>query len=836
MPEGSAAYEKAVSTVTAQMETEEKEFLDFVCYDVYFEVDGEKVEPEAGSVMVTIQYKQPQFKAVVDEATEFATYHIIGDTNVVEDVTESICTDSSGAVTSVGFSTESFSVITTVALKSYKDADEGDDAKYKQDTYKYNNFGLGTTNNGVHDHYNNVGTSYFEVTINGNVQVGYCVQSLYGTTDSDGNVSTDRVKELLQQDESDLQKVLYYGYEGPGDASSSFFTVELLDELYKNQSAYIEKIKSLRGDAEANAKDHSGLLMTAEQYNQLKSVLQMSDSDATKQSFYYVMTHMAASMAYFNATGGHGAVSYIEAGAWGTNAVGMALAESWYNYLKEIARPEISFQVSGNTVKLVGQPETVRMTIQVPEGLEYTFDGNVYTAGKSFAMAPGQSFTFQKVKMLASEPFSNLNYKYSGTAKDINGNLLSGSWSAVVVDGGGKQDVGALSYTDTIELTADFEIDWKQGHFKLTKVDESGNVIKVAGAEFEVYADEAGTTKLGTVVTNSDGIAEGYVSYSGTDSKIYLKEVAAPLGYQLDGTIIEVDVANEAALNVTHVNTTLTGGFRLEKLAEILKSAETDENGTTFIYEESALENAVFGLYAEENIYAPYDASVLVYEKDQLIASMTTDTDGFAGVDGLVVGKYYVKELETPLGFVFDSDISYSFELQYDETATQVINVEMTGDAAIKNARQKINIYLVKKDSKNPDKTLAGAKFALYTAEDIVVNGEIILAKDTLVNTAVSGENGIAVLGEGLPLGKYYAKEIAPPAGYEKSDEIVYVDASEPDSEDEVVEFYIDYVNDPTPTTVKTGDTSDTFTLLLLLAISAAVISVIVRKRKMIYR
>lgn len=101
LPEGSGAYAKAVNAVTTQMETEKKEFLDFVCYDVYFEADGVEIEPEAGSVKVTMTYKQPQFKDVADEATEYATYHIVDGTNKVEDVTGNVNTNGAGAVTSM---------------------------------------------------------------------------------------------------------------------------------------------------------------------------------------------------------------------------------------------------------------------------------------------------------------------------------------------------------------------------------------------------------------------------------------------------------------------------------------------------------------------------------------------------------------------------------------------------------------------------------------------------------------------------------------------------------------------------------------------------------------
>ena len=103
---GTSLYKETVDTVTSQMQAKNQEFLDFVCYDVYFEIDVVRVEPEAGLVTVQMEYKQPQFADVAGEATEYATYHINGETNVVEDVTEVIETNKDGAVTSVEFSTK----------------------------------------------------------------------------------------------------------------------------------------------------------------------------------------------------------------------------------------------------------------------------------------------------------------------------------------------------------------------------------------------------------------------------------------------------------------------------------------------------------------------------------------------------------------------------------------------------------------------------------------------------------------------------------------------------------------------------------------------------------
>ena len=54
LPEGSAGYNEAVSMIEAQTSSDEW-ILDSVCYDIYFEADGKEIEPEEGSVQVSIR-------------------------------------------------------------------------------------------------------------------------------------------------------------------------------------------------------------------------------------------------------------------------------------------------------------------------------------------------------------------------------------------------------------------------------------------------------------------------------------------------------------------------------------------------------------------------------------------------------------------------------------------------------------------------------------------------------------------------------------------------------------------------------------------------------------
>ena len=92
----------------------------------------------------------------------------------------------------------------------------------------------------------------------------------------------------------------------------------------------------------------------------------------------------------------------------------------------------------------------------------------------------------------------------------------------------------------------------------------------------------------------------------------------------------------------------------------------------------------------------------------------------------------------------------------------------------------------VEKQDMETGKTVEGAVFGLYAAEDIHTAAGTILddagislvEADTLLAEGVSGKNGIAVFDLDLPLGKYYVKEHKAPAGYVSSDVVLTFDAS----------------------------------------------------------
>ena len=218
-----------------------------------------------------------------------------------------------------------------------------------------------------------------------------------------------------------------------------------------------------------------------------------------------------------------------------------------------------------------------------------------------------------------------------------------------------------------------------------------------------------------------------------------------------------------------------------------------------FTYEDAPIEGAEFQVIAQEDIYTQEISSellehyqidlseYLIHKKGDIIATVTTDKNGFAYVAGLYIGKYKVVETIAGDGFILNTEEKV-FEITPQE---QTVCFDIK-NADYKNERQKIEISVLKKDAESKE-VLAGAIYELYTGEDyytkIIYNVEddkwvvsdtpkLLVKKDTLIAVAKTKEDGTAIFEEDLPLGKYYIKESEAPDGYLLSTEEIMVDGS----------------------------------------------------------
>ena len=331
-----------------------------------------------------------------------------------------------------------------------------------------------------------------------------------------------------------------------------------------------------------------------------------------------------------------------------------------------------------------------------------------------------------------------------------------------------------------------------ESYIKIVKVDsETGKTIPYEGAGFEIY-DSNGQkismtfsyptpTTIDIFYTNSEGylITPEVLPYG----EYSLVEVQAPVGYVLDSTPVSFTVSadnaeEENALTVIKVrkeNTAQKGKISVRKTGDIFtsvttaSSAYTNENGemivnpTTYtpVFADGDLSDAVFQVIAVEDIVT-LDGTTRAYAGD-VVSEITTDENGYAETEPLYLGKYEVREIKAPYGYVLNNEPK-DVELTY---AGQEFEVRDTVNTAFENEYQSVRISLSKVMENDELFGIYGKdyytsiRFGLFAAEDITAADGSVIPADGLLSEVSLDENMTAKFDVQIPFGRYYVQEIA---------------------------------------------------------------------------
>ncbi len=329
-----------------------------------------------------------------------------------------------------------------------------------------------------------------------------------------------------------------------------------------------------------------------------------------------------------------------------------------------------------------------------------------------------------------------------------------------------------------------------ESYVKIVKVDsETGKQIPYAGAGFQIYDPEGNkvtmkytyptVTEIDTFYTNSDGylITPETLPYGKGYSVI---EVQAPYGYILDSTPVYFDITAENTTDENGVtivkaekkNTPQKGTITVEKTGEIFSNV-TSSGKEVIIYQPeysvSGLAGAVFEIYADEDITTP-DGTVRA-KKDELVATLKTNTKGTATSKQLYLGKYRVVEKTAPYGTVLNRTVNH-IELTYAGQNEKVTNTS----TSFTNDRQKAEIDLTKILEQNEEfnignnDEISNVSFGLYADEDLKAANGTVIPKDGLLEIITCDEKGKAQFTTDIPIGSYYVKEISTDNHYILSD------------------------------------------------------------------
>ena len=313
---------------------------------------------------------------------------------------------------------------------------------------------------------------------------------------------------------------------------------------------------------------------------------------------------------------------------------------------------------------------------------------------------------------------------------------------------------------------------------KDTRKPLKGGIFALYASDDIRNADGTVVVKKGTLIekatTGADGTAKftadlpiGY-SYS-------VKEDQAPEGYvrnKEDVYMFQFSYTNDKEATVSFAHT-----FSNERVTAKINLYKVDkETGKAVPQGDATLKGAVYGLYAREDIVHPDGATGTIYKAGEQVASLTTDDKGQASVNGLYLGKYYVKEITPPTGYLADTE-EHDLVCSYEGDMTAEVKRECTSSEQV--IKQPFQIIKAANNGKTDADLLSGAGFTVYLKSSLTKKADESYDFDS-AKPVVSGENGATEIFTDekgyacsipFPFGSYIVRETTTPHNYKPVDD-----------------------------------------------------------------
>ena len=331
------------------------------------------------------------------------------------------------------------------------------------------------------------------------------------------------------------------------------------------------------------------------------------------------------------------------------------------------------------------------------------------------------------------------------------------------------------------------------------------SVSGLAGAVFEIYADEDITTPDGTVRYTKDTLVDAITTGekgTATSKQLYLGkyrvvEKTAPNVFVLNRTVNHIALTyagqNE---KVTNTSTSFTND---RQKVEIDLTKVLEQNEKFNIGSNDEILNVSFGLYADEDLKA---ANGSVIPKDGLLEIITCDEKGKATfTTDLPIGSYYVKEISTDNHYIL-SEKKYPVVFEYAGQDTATVHISVNDGEPIENEIIYGTIKGLKIDRETGE-NIAGALFGMFGIN------ETEFTEETAILTAESNDEGIFEFTD-IPYGEYIVRELKPAEGYLPNKENYTVTISE---NKEIIEITVENDKIPELGTTATIDGKKEFTV-----------------------
>lgn len=354
----------------------------------------------------------------------------------------------------------------------------------------------------------------------------------------------------------------------------------------------------------------------------------------------------------------------------------------------------------------------------------------------------------------------------------------------------GEEKTVTLSYAgqnvETVFSESTFINDRQKAEVSVLKKDKD-TLNPLDGGVFGLYAGSdiknadgkvvvSKGTLIGKAVTGEDGKAV-FTADLPIGFSYDVKEIQAPEEYvRNQGDVYSFTFSytndSEAKVTFTHtfVNERVNATIRLQK-----KDAETNQ---AVPQGDATLEKAVYGLYAREDIVHPDGVTGVIYKAGDRVATLTTDKEGKASIENLYLGKYYVKEITPPTGYLADEQ-EYDLVCDYEGDMTATVERECVSLEQVK--KQPFEIIKAANNGETDADLLSGAGFSAYLLSDLEVKEDGSYDFDS-AEPVVIGENGATEMftdekgyacSIALPYGTYLVRETTTPHNYKPVDDFI---------------------------------------------------------------
>ena len=411
-----------------------------------------------------------------------------------------------------------------------------------------------------------------------------------------------------------------------------------------------------------------------------------------------------------------------------------------------------------------------------------------------------QLVVWQRLSVHLGWNCDNVRASYDEISKTVQDEVFAGA-KAFVKENKGRYDCGGYIYSGEGQELGQFWAKLAVGNAKIQKSSSNTTVTKdndcytIAGATYGLYSDKECKKSVGTLIVDANGNSEAIEVRAGT---VYIKELTAPAGYQLDKTVcsLSVKAGETATLKVSDtpkVTDTLIDLFKIDM-----------ETGKATAQGNASLEGAEFvwkyydGFYNKDNLpaeatrtwttktIAEKDSDGTVHYVSRLADTYKVSGDSFYTQDGkncLPLGTITVEESKAPNGYLLEGAYMQSGGSEEQIKGVYVAQITEDGNLAVLSGSNQYSVSdkvirggvkIQKRDLETKDTkaqgsaTLKDTEFTITSLNDnaVLVDGKLY-SRNEAVKTIHTGIDGIASTdADTLPYGKYRIEESKAPDGY----------------------------------------------------------------------